>query len=134
MQLAGTGCGLASEGSFTTGLGFLVEHQEVLIFIDEICGLELVEGTITTSPLPAGKAITTLAHKMAKRLATPCPRCHTPGFRRVNIERGLRCSDCGEPTQVIAADILGCGLCPHTVCAPRTGRIASPQRCDSCNP
>ena len=52
MQLAGVPYGLASEGSFNSGLGFLVEHHEALIFIDEIRDLELAEGTITTSPLP----------------------------------------------------------------------------------
>jgi hypothetical protein len=209
MQLAGTPYGLASEGSFNSGLGFLVEHHEILIFIDEICGLELVEGTIATSPLPPGKAITTvdaaltyataighpeqglllrggaagelvrkdldtgeaisdtmvqmlrhtpdrpvvispdfrahrcpsraqvittLAHNMAGRLSTPCPLCHTPGFGQVDIERGLCCSDCGEPTRMIAADILGCGRCPHTVRTSRTNRIAAPQWCDYCNP
>ena len=209
MTMAGTPYGLASEGSFSSGLGFLVEHHEVLIFIDDIRGLELVEGTITTSPLPPGKTITTvdaaltyataigypeqglvlqggatgevihkdlntiealshatlqllrhtpersviispdyrahrcssradvitsLAQKMARRLDTPCSRCFTPGFGQISIERGLLCSECGQPTHVIAADILGCGLCPHTVRAPRTNRVASPQWCDACNP
>jgi hypothetical protein len=209
IQLAGTPYGLASEGSFGSGLGFLVEHREVLMFLDEARGLELVEGTIVTSPLPPGRAVTavddavvyvtgighpeqgvmirggpagefihkdldtveelsdaldrmlrltagrpvtispdyrahrcpsradviiTLAHRMAHRLATPCPHCHSPGFGQVDIERGLRCSDCGQPTRMIAADILGCGLCPYTVRTPRTNRIVAPQWCDYCNP
>ena len=209
IQLAGTPYGLASEGSFNSGLGILVEHREVLMFLDEARGLELVEGTIVTSPLPPGRAVTAvddaldyatgiafpeqgvmirggpagelickdldtveelsdalgrmlrltagrpvtispdyrahrcpsradviiaLAHRMARRLATTCPHCHTPGFGQVDIERGLRCSDCGQPTRMIAADILGCGLCPHTARAPRTNRIVAPQWCDYCNP
>ena len=71
---------------------------------------------------------------MARRLAISCPNCHTPGFGQVDIERGLRCSDCGEPTRVIAADISGCGRRPHTVRTPRMGQRASPQWCDYCNP
>ena len=209
MQLAGVPYGLASEGSFNSGLGFLVEHHEVLIFIDEIRDLELVEGTITTSPLPPGRSISTLeaaltysraighpeqglllrggaageriqkdfdtaeqlsdavgrmleltsgrpvtispdfrahrcpsraeiitilAQRMGRRLAIPCPNCHTFGFGQVDIERGLRCSDCGEPTRMIAADISGCGRCPHIVRTPRTDQCASPQWCDYCNP
>ena len=209
IQLVGTPYGLASEGSFSSGLGFLVEHREVLMFLDEAHGLELVEGTTATSPLPPGRAVTavddalayttaighpeqgvairggpageliykdldtpgelsdalgrmlrltagrpvtispdyrahrcpsraeiiiTLARRMAFRLATPCPHCHTPGFGQVDIERGLRCSDCGQPTRMIAADILGCGLCTHTVRTPRANRIAAPQWCDYCNP
>ncbi|TDW30001.1 DUF6671 family protein [Cryobacterium psychrophilum] len=209
MHLADTPYGLASEGSFSSGLGFLVEHHEVLLFIDEIRGLELVEATIATSPLPPARPIATvdaaltyataigypaqglilrggaageiihknlnslealrsamsqlllhtpgrpivispdyrahrcasraaviitLAENMARRLATPCARCHTPGFGQVGIERGLPCSDCGEPTRVIAADIFGCGNCPHTLRTARASRVAAPQWCDSCNP
>ena len=208
MQLATTPYGLASEGSFNAGLGFVVEHHEVLLFIDERLGLELVEGSVTSSPLPPGRAITSrddglgyaksigfpeqgvllragkspvvvrknienvdalagaldellsieggpvtiapdyrshrcpsrasviaeLATAMARRLATQCPACQTPGFGRVDVERGLRCADCGQPTGVIAADIDGCGACPHTVRVPRPEQRASPQWCDFCNP
>ena len=209
IQLAGTPYGLASEGSFNSGFGFLVEHHEILLFIDQYRGLELVEGVIATSPLPPARAISTvddalgyaaaignpeqglmlrggavgeliekdlttvetlpgavvrmlrlsadhpvtiapdyrahrcpsradviaaLAHRMARRLATPCPKCHTPGFGQADVERGLGCSDCGQPTRVIAADIHGCGLCPRTVRIPRLDRIAAPQWCDYCNP
>ena len=35
---------------------------------------------------------------------------------------------------MIAADILGCGLCPYTVRTPRTNRIVVPRWCDYCNP
>ncbi|MBG6108837.1 DUF6671 family protein [Frigoribacterium sp. CG_9.8] len=209
IQLAGTPYGLASEGSFNSGFGFLVEHHEVLLFIDQSRGIELVEGVIATSPLPPAReistvddalgyaaavghpeqglmlrggavgeliekdlisveslpgvvertlrlsagypltiapdyrahrcpsradVITTLAYRMARRLATACPECHTPGFGQLDVERGLRCSDCGQPTRVIAADIHGCGLCPHTVRILRPDRVAAPQWCDYCNP
>ncbi|MCY7411602.1 MAG: RNHCP domain-containing protein [Salinibacterium sp.] len=212
MQLAGTPYGLASEGSFDAGLGFVTEHHEVLIFIDETLGLELVEGAIVASPLPPGRTITStdeglgyanavgfpeqgvlvrggeagklirknvesadslsdalnellgkslnarggpvtispdyrshrcpsrakviagLADTMARRLATPCPQCHICGFGHVDVERGLRCADCGQPTRVIAAEIDGCGACSHTVRNPRPDQRASPQWCDFCNP
>lgn len=209
MQVSGTPYGLSSEGSFNSGLGFLVEHHEVLIFIDETRGLDLVVGSITPSPLPPGRSITsmdealpyatavgypeqgllirggaageevrknldtydvlsdalgellrlsgggpvtiapdyrahrcpsraeviaTLAQTMARRLTMTCPLCHAPGFGQVTIERGLRCADCGQPTHVIAADISGCGLCPHTVRIPRPAQHASPRWCDFCNP
>ncbi len=208
MQLAATPYGLASEGSFNAGLGFVVEHHEVLLFVDELLGLELVEGSVTSSPLPPGRTITSpddglayaksigfpeqgvllragesgavvrkntetadalaealnellsteggpvtiapdyrshrcpsrasviseLATSMARRLATHCPVCQTPGFGRVDVERGLRCADCGQPTGVIAADINGCEACSHTVRVPRPEQRASPQWCDFCNP
>jgi len=208
IQLAGTPYGLASEGSFNAGLGFVVEHHEVLLFVDESLGLELVEGSVAASPLPPGRTITLLdeglgyaksigfpeqgvllragesgqvvrknietadalagaldellstaggpvtiapdyrSHRcpsrasviaelatlMARRLATLCPACQTPGFGRVDVERGLRCADCGQPTGVIAADIDGCGACSHTVRLSRPEQRASPQWCDFCNP
>lgn len=59
MQLAGTPLGLASEGSFTATFGVLVQQMEIVLFIDDDLGLELTEGTLTTSPLAGGRTITT---------------------------------------------------------------------------
>ncbi|MEC5152555.1 hypothetical protein [Cryobacterium sp. GrIS_2_6] len=42
MQIAGTGLGLASEGTFTSGFGLIVENIELLVFIDNTLGLEIV--------------------------------------------------------------------------------------------
>ncbi|QNE46232.1 hypothetical protein F1C58_04445 [Glaciihabitans sp. INWT7] len=208
MQIANTPYGLASEGSFSARFGPQVEQMEILLFIDDDLGLELIEGTLTTSPLPGGSTIATplrasefaralgfpaqgvilqstqdghiTAHKnithldelqrtaeallangstvtvlpdyrahrspsradtirtlcnhMAKRLATECPQCRTPGFGKVDVEHGLPCSHCGEATQVIAADIHGCGICPHRARIARTETGADPTWCDYCNP
>ncbi|TFC03575.1 DUF6671 family protein [Cryobacterium mannosilyticum] len=57
MQIAGTGLGLASEGTFTFGFGLFVENIELLLFIDYTLGLEIVEGSVTTSPLAGGRRI-----------------------------------------------------------------------------
>ncbi|TFC89598.1 hypothetical protein E3T28_00360 [Cryobacterium sinapicolor] len=208
MHLAGTTLGLASEGTFTSGFGLLVENTEILIFIDNTLGLEIVEGSVTTSPVAGGRRITnarealtfasaigfpdqgvilqsaqndrTYAHKnitqlevlgdtteallkqhhsvvilpdyrahkapsraaairalcekMAQRLATECPRCRAPGFGHTNVEHGLPCSSCGSATQVIAADIHGCGRCTHQTRTPRRHAHADPEWCDHCNP
>jgi len=208
MQSASTPLGLASEGSFSTSFGPLVEQMEILLFIDDDLGLELIEGTLTTSALPGGRIITsptqardfaqalgfpaqgvilqskqdgritahksfthldqlhrtaetlladgstvivlpdyrahrspsradtirTLCAQMANRLATECPNCRTPGFGQVDVEHGLPCSHCGAATQVIAADIHGCGKCPHQTRSPRPQTRADPTCCDYCNP
>lgn len=57
MQIAGTTLGLASEGTFTAGFGFLVQNIELLIFIDDTRGLEIIEGSVTTSPVAGGQRI-----------------------------------------------------------------------------
>ena len=85
------------------------------------------------SPLRAHR-IRALCERMALRLATPCPRCASPGFGRVAPERGVPCAQCGRATDLIAADIDGCGVCDHQVRRPRTVTVADPGYCDHCNP
>jgi len=58
MQLAQTPYGLASEGSFSSPMGLLVEHHEVLMFVDDERGLELVEAQLSTSPVPSALTVT----------------------------------------------------------------------------
>lgn len=57
MRMTGAAFGLASEGSFGSGLGYLVENREILVFIDEGRGLEVVEAAMNTSPLPGARSI-----------------------------------------------------------------------------
>jgi len=209
MQLAHTPFGLASEGSFSSPMGLLVEHHEVLVFVDDDRGLELAEATVSTSPVPSGMTvtsadaalrwamaadfprqglvirvktgdhgdtiiknvdtrndlqrhldtfleagirvliepdyrahrcpsrasiITTLAERMALRLATACEQCGTPGFGQVDLERGLPCEYCGELTNVVAAQILGCARCAFTQRVSRAEQFAPARWCDGCNP
>jgi hypothetical protein len=207
IHLARTPYAIASEGSFSSGFGPVVEHDEILLFLDASRGLELLESTRLTSPLPAGRRVSsvdaalayaaavefphqgvivrggtdqhliatslsstaelrrkvtdllelapqvtlepdyrahrcprraavirTLATQMAERLDTGCPACDTPGFGRIDVERGLPCDECALPTHVIAADILGCGLCTHTERRARPERTAAAHWCDGCNP
>lgn len=75
------------------------------------------------------------AGDLAKKLASPCPACGTPGFWIVERIAGLPCSDCGTPTREIRADVHGCVKCPHRERRERTDRQhADPGRCDYCNP
>lgn len=57
MQITGNTLGLSSEGSFSSGFGPIVENMEILLFIDDNLGLELVEGTVGVSPLPGGRPV-----------------------------------------------------------------------------
>jgi len=78
--------------------------------------------------------IEALSDRMARRLATPCPDCSAPGYGIVDVERGLSCSLCENPTAVIAADIHGCGVCGRRESRPRSGARADPSVCELCNP
>jgi len=80
--------------------------------------------------------IARLAHALARRLATPCPACHCPGFGRVRAERGLPCADCGAPTSLVRGEVQACGLCGHELRLPRKDGLsaAAPAACSLCNP
>ncbi len=74
MQAAGSSYGLASEGSFSSSFGYLVEHHEIVLFIDERLGLELVEGQVLTSPLPAARSVDSMEGAVRYAAAIDFPR------------------------------------------------------------
>ncbi len=57
MHISGSTLGLASEGSFSSGFGPVVENMELLAFIDDTRGLEIVDGIVSISPVPGGRRI-----------------------------------------------------------------------------
>lgn len=77
-----------------------------------------------------------LAQRLARRIATPCPVCSTPGFGIVRRETGLRCEECGAPTALVRSIVRGCAACRHEEHSPRTDGLAaaSPAHCPECNP
>lgn len=75
-----------------------------------------------------------LAGRLARRLATCCPACGTPGWGRVGVEPGLPCRACGVPTANARADRYGCPRCPHRVLTVRPEASADPRWCPVCNP
>jgi hypothetical protein len=81
-------------------------------------------------------AIRVLGSRLAARLAALCAGCGSPGWGQVDVERGLPCAACGQPTQKIMAIINGCGACERRETIPRPDGVtaASPASCDWCNP
>ena len=73
------------------------------------------------------------ARKLARRMATVCPRCESPGWGTIRFEAGATCADCGAETSVIRHDVRGCSSCIHE---ERTEIRATvdPSRCAWCNP
>lgn len=82
------------------------------------------------------REIARLAHRLACRLATPCPACGSPGFGHTRSLKGLPCSDCGTPTALVKAEIHGCARCGHVRMMPRADdrSAAAPGECPCCNP
>jgi hypothetical protein len=77
-----------------------------------------------------------LAHRLARRIRTPCPGCHAPGYGAVRRPPGLPCRQCGSPSTMLAGEIWGCGSCPHEEMRERVDgrREADPGACTFCNP
>jgi hypothetical protein len=80
------------------------------------------------------QVIARLADRLALRLTRPCPECAIPGWGVVDVERGLPCGLCGEPTAAIRADVYGCAICGHRTAVARAGADADAAGCDACNP
>ncbi|CAN5211584.1 hypothetical protein BH10PSE6_BH10PSE6_11590 [soil metagenome] len=80
------------------------------------------------------KVLRAAGWKLAKRLATLCPRCHAPGWGWIDSRRGLPCEACAEPTHWIDFEIDGCPACGHAASRPRKDgrRTASRLSCRVC--
>lgn len=82
------------------------------------------------------KVIRLLASRLARRLATDCPQCATPGYGEIEICRGLPCGWCYEPTDELMGKRIRCRACGYTKYEPlkNAPNFADPGRCASCNP
>ncbi|MFM7674917.1 MAG: DUF6671 family protein [Synechococcus sp.] len=81
-------------------------------------------------------SIRRLGVRLARRLATPCPRCGSPGWGVLDRPRGLPCGWCRTPTDLVRSEIHGCLACGHQEERPRPDGLetADPGRCGFCNP
>lgn len=77
-----------------------------------------------------------LAFRLARRLATTCPACATPGWGRTGVVDGLPCELCDEATSMTRCEVFGCVVCAYREDRPRGDRrqTAPPQYCPECNP
>lgn len=97
-------------------------------------GLAQVEPDLRAHHNPSRRMVLTrLADTLARRLATECPACGTPGFGRVDAEPGLPCRICATPTLLVCREIHGCAACDHRVHRP-VDAVADPADCPGCNP
>ena len=79
--------------------------------------------------------IAAAARDLARRLATPCPRCASPGWGIEGVEVGLECAWCTWPTDEVAAHRWSCPACDAIeVQAVSASVKGDPGRCARCNP
>ena len=77
-----------------------------------------------------------LSEKLAARIHTHCPSCGAPGWGRTGSEKGLPCSSCGLPTELVRYETFRCVSCSHTEKQGRSDGMVSaePTYCPFCNP
>lgn len=82
------------------------------------------------------KEIAKATDDLITRCSSYCPACATPGFGMVRTLPGLPCAGCGQPSELVAVEVLGCVRCDYTETRPRSdGRThADPGECSFCNP
>jgi hypothetical protein len=72
---------------------------------------------------------------LVQRCTSLCPQCGTPGFGVSEVVRGLPCSFCGRPTDLMKETVSTCQRCSYTETQPRTDTThADPGECPWCNP
>jgi len=74
------------------------------------------------------------AVQLVERLSAPCPKCDAPDFWRRDVERGLPCAWCAEPTELPRAYICRCLHCGHETRQAAGQQHADPGNCSLCNP
>lgn len=82
------------------------------------------------------QSIARLADRLAHRIASPCPRCASPGFGRIGPGPGAPCSACGTQTIQPRSDLMrcpACGLEEEAFLTP-VRMTADPGSCPLCNP
>jgi hypothetical protein len=80
-------------------------------------------------------AIVAAADDLARRLASRCPACASPGWGVVRALPGRPCADCGVPTRAPRADVEACVACEEERERPRPDVTpVDPAQCDRCNP
>lgn len=102
----------------------------------KLCGAAFIETDMRAHFNPTRmQAIERATLDLVRRFQSRCPVCDYPGFDVTERVPGLPCEWCGEPTQVIKAEVLSCGACGHRTERSATDRVtADPGRCDACNP
>ena len=82
------------------------------------------------------KNIKTATVDLVKNIYNLCPKCSWPGFKLIETKKGLPCSWCKLPTQLILSHQYNCHKCGYTEekLYPNGIEQADPGQCQYCNP
>lgn len=82
------------------------------------------------------KNIEAATKDLISKIYSLCPSCSQPGFTLIDKKKGLPCSWCGLPTELILAEIFNCKKCGLTEekLYPGGKDKAEPTYCNICNP
>jgi hypothetical protein len=82
------------------------------------------------------RAIEQVTQNLIAKLKRHCPGCDCPGFDVVEYQKGLPCSLCHWPTEMIRAEIYQCQKCSYKQekLLPQGLEFADPGQCSYCNP
>ena len=99
-------------------------------------GEAIIENDFRAHHSPTRMAvISACATRLAQRVATVCPECASPGWGRIEPDRGLPCSACGTVVATaIRADREGCPACTAVRERIRPEQHTDPRWCPNCNP
>jgi len=94
-----------------------------------------IESDARASMNPTRMALISTACEDAIALArSRCSRCDAIGFGLRELQRGLRCRDCGTATDMVCTELWGCPCCGSTEQRARPEEYAEPASCTHCNP
>jgi hypothetical protein len=120
------------------GLATETEVQEAVKFCstESQDGLVVIESDLRAMYSPSRqKNIAQASKLLAARVLAQCPDCLSPGWGKVDIERGLPCSDCQTDSEfAVKREIFGCVSCQHREPGELLAKFASPSQCHVCNP
>ena len=97
LKLSGERFALASEGSYSSSFGPLVVHNELLLFVDDERGFELIESATTPTALAGARRCDTVAAALAHATRIGLPEqwvmVHVQVGSELIVRKGLRSRD-----------------------------------------
>jgi len=82
------------------------------------------------------KSIKAATDNLIKSIFNLCPKCDWPGYELIDSKKGLPCSWCGLPTELVRSYHYYCKKCEYTEekLYPNGAKQADPGNCQYCNP